>query len=54
MKIIALYIIYVILTLIFVSKVEMDGWELLLLFATVLVAFIYGKTLGESDKKETK
>lgn len=54
MKIIILYIIYVVLTIIFVARVELNGWDMLLLFATVLVAFIYGKALGESDKKEAK
>lgn len=54
MKIIALYIIYVILALIFVSKVEMDGWELILLFVMVLVSISYGKALEEKDKKESK
>lgn len=54
MKIIIYYIISIALAITFIGQVEMNDWEFALLIATILMAVLYGKALGEKDKKESK
>lgn len=54
MKIIVFYIISVASALSFINKVEMNNWEFALLLTTILAGILYGKAIGESDKKESK
>lgn len=51
MKIIALYIIYFVLVLIFTDHVVLQGWDWILLLGLTLSAFLYGIALGEKETK---